>query len=542
MDEAPKNNLFSIWKPLRLFLLAFVPLILIVAVISLAYYFSTENVNIQDLQEKEKFRVELQVDAFSYEFQSVVSDLVALSAHHQFRLISDGDEAADYSALASEFLIFCRNKKMYDQVRFLDETGMEIVRVNFNFAQPVIVPTDQLQSKGGRYYFKDTFNLNKGEVFVSPFDLNIEGGVIERPLKPMIRFGMPIFDSSGAKRGIVILNYFGNKLINQMQDIAHASFNISFQMLLNSDGYFLKGMREEDEWGFMLPGREKKTFSRLFPAQWDKVRRDSSGQFLDDQGLFTFTTVFPLTEGLKSSSGSPEAFASRVQRMEADKYQWKIVLFTPYEEIQAMTSQVREVLIISNAWFGLFAGIGLWFLVRAIVRRQSAEAKIEHMAHFDLLTGLPNRPTLYDRMDIALAAMKRENKHLCVMFLDLDGFKGVNDSHGHEAGDQVLIEVAQRLQQSVRGMDTVARLGGDEFVLVLTSITDMAAVESFATKVINLISEPIMFKGQACNIGASIGIAMYPKDGITQDVLLSKADAAMYAAKESGKNTYRLSA
>jgi len=103
----------------------------------------------------------------------------------------------------------------------------------------------------------------------------------------------------------------------------------------------------------------------------------------------------------------------------------------------------------------------------------------------------------------------------------------------------VLIEVAERLQQCVRKMDTVARLGGDEFVLLLTSITDLETAGGIATKVIDALSEPIIFNKQPCDIGASIGIAVYPKDGKDQDTLLSKADAAMYDAKESGKNTYR---
>lgn len=106
----------------------------------------------------------------------------------------------------------------------------------------------------------------------------------------------------------------------------------------------------------------------------------------------------------------------------------------------------------------------------------------------------------------------------------------------------MLIEVAHRLEQCIRGSDTVARLGGDEFVLVLSSTTDSEASVAIATKVITALSEPIMYNDHPCSVGASIGIAIYPKDGETQDALLSKADAAMYTAKESGKNTYRFSA
>jgi len=535
------NNPSVSSRALKRFFIAFVPLMLIVSGFSYIYYLSAEQGNIELLQKQAKFRLELQTDAFSHEFQSIISDLVVVSGHHEVRQLADGVGGDVSTALADEFLVFCRNKKMYDQVRFMDTSGMELVRVNFNHGQPVIVPKDRLQSKGGRYYFEDTLNLEQGEVFVSPLDLNIEAGAIEQPLKPTIRFGMPIFNSRGEKQGVVVLNYYAARLIDLIEKVAHESTAQGFGMLLNSNGYFFKGMHSEDEWGFMLPDRKGMTFSHLFPAQWDKVSHQSSGQFLDDRGLFTFTTVFPLAEGLKSSSGSPDALGVSAERLDANQYRWKIVSFTPHEGIRGMTSQLRGVLLFSNVLFALLAGIGLWFMLKAIVKRQIAEMEIEHMAHFDLLTGLPNRPLLYDRLGVALANALRNKQLLCVFFLDLDGFKGVNDSLGHEAGDQVLKEVSRRLQKTVRESDTVARLGGDEFVLVLSSTTGPEAAGAIATKVINALSDPIMFNGQSCTIGASIGIAIYPKDGETRDALLSKADAAMYAAKESGKNTFRFS-
>jgi len=534
------NLLSSLSRTLKLFFIFFIPLVLILAGTSVFYYLSVENANIQKLQDRAKLQLQFQTDVFSHEFQSIVSDLIVISGHHELRQIADGG-SYDYTSLANEFLIFCANKKIYDQVRFLDATGMEVVRVNYNQGHPAIVPADRLQSKSGRYYFEDTFKLKQGDVFVSPLDLNIEGGAIEQSLKPMIRFGLPIFNSKGEKRGIVLLNYFGATLIDQIAKAANTSSDMEFGMLVNSDGYFFKGMSKEDEWGFMLPGRKDKTFSNIFPAQWKKIVSNSSGQLLDAIGLFTFTTVYPLTEGLKSSSGSAAAFGSSTERLGANHYQWKIVSFTPQQRIREMTSQLRNTLLIANVLFGLLTGIGLWLLAGAIVKRQLAEDEIEHMAHFDLLTGLPNRPLLYDRMGIALKSAQRNKQLLAVFFLDLDGFKDVNDSLGHEAGDQVLIEVAHRLEQCVRGSDTVARLGGDEFVLVLSSTSDPEASETIATKIITALSEPILFNDHPCSVGASIGIAIYPKDGETQDTLLSKADAAMYVAKENGKNTYRFS-
>ncbi|OIO70246.1 MAG: GGDEF domain-containing protein [Zetaproteobacteria bacterium CG12_big_fil_rev_8_21_14_0_65_55_1124] len=404
----------------------------------------------------------------------------------------------------------------------------------------MIVPPDQLQDKSGRYYFKDTFRLKEGEIFISPFDLNMEHGMIERPFKPVIRFGMPIFNSGGEKRGIIVLTYLGGKVLEQLDKFKHNEIPM-YDMLLNRDGYFLRAIRSDDEWGFMLPERKGNTFANLFPAIWGKIADTPSGQFMDAQGLFTFSMIFPLAEWQKNSSGAPEASGSSVKYIGESEYRWKIVCFTPREAILGMTHELRTVLLIFNAMFALLAGIGICLLARAKVRHRIAEDIIENMAHYDLLTGLPNRPLLYDRLGMALANAKRNKQIISIFFLDLDGFKDVNDSLGHEAGDHVLKEVSSRLQQCLRGSDTVARLGGDEFVLVMTSTTDSEAAGTIATKVINVLSEPIMLNDHSCSVGASIGIAMYPQDGTAAEDLLSKADDAMYAAKESGKNTYRFS-
>lgn len=534
-----KNNSETL-PTLKLFLKIFVPLFLLAAGASLAYYFAEEKGQLQVLMQRRQYSIEAQIHPLRREFQTIVSDLMDLSARHQLKLLVDSSKQADYTALANEILEFCRNKKTYDQIRFLDETGIEIIRVNLNRGSPAIVPQAQLQSKTGRYYFNDTLKLARGEVFVSPFDLNIEGGALERPLKPMIRFSMPVFNSKGEKRGVVVLNYLGEQFIDYLQKTAVSSHIPVFNMLVNSDGYFLKGMQSEDEWGFMLPDRKDKTFDHFFPGQWNEISRNPSGQFVNDLGLFTFMTYHPLSEGLRTSSGSSEAFGSSLKLLDADKYQWKIVSFVPHDAIVGMTRNLKIALLTINAFVGLLGGMGIWFLSVAILRRQAAEYEIQHMAYFDLLTGLPNRPLFYDRLSVALANAYREKTLLSVFFIDLDGFKEVNDQFGHEAGDTVLKEVARRLQHCVRATDTVARLGGDEFVLLLSSVTKPQDAGIFAEKVISLLAEPIMLSDQrAQTIGASIGIALYPKDGSTKDTLLNNADTAMYAAKQSGKNNYQ---
>lgn len=178
-------------------------------------------------------------------------------------------------------------------------------------------------------------------------------------------------------------------------------------------------------------------------------------------------------------------------------------------------------------------------IVRDITERKRAEEKIAHLAHYDLLTDLPNRALFQDSLLHALALSKRKAYRTAVLFLDLDGFKKVNDTLGHDAGDQLLQEVSQRLKDTIRGSDTVARVGGDEFIFVLNEIGSDENAAFAATKIIVALSRPFELKGQHCQVGGSIGISIYPDASEDSEVLIKQADDAMYLAKQSGKNTYR---
>jgi diguanylate cyclase (GGDEF)-like protein/PAS domain S-box-containing protein len=174
-----------------------------------------------------------------------------------------------------------------------------------------------------------------------------------------------------------------------------------------------------------------------------------------------------------------------------------------------------------------------------IVERRQAEARVHHMAYHDSLTGLPNRALLSDRLDRAMLAAQRTGRKLAVMFIDLDRFKTINDSLGHLTGDHLLKEVAGRLCRAVRASDTVARLGGDEFVVLVPGIRDGAECSHVADKMIEALAAPFPFEGRMLHITPSIGICVYPDDGADVQTLMRHADAAMYHAKENGRNNYQ---
>ena len=193
-------------------------------------------------------------------------------------------------------------------------------------------------------------------------------------------------------------------------------------------------------------------------------------------------------------------------------------------------------------------------IVRDITERLRSQAELEaanaqmrrineqlaEVAHFDMLTHLPNRVLLADRLQQAMAHCVRRNKSLAVAFLDLDGFKDINDRYGHAAGDEFLVAIAKRLRSALRDGDTLARIGGDEFVAVMTDLTAEQDCEPLLLRLLQVAAEPLLVNGQSLQVSASIGVTIYPQDGSSSEQLIRHADQAMYLAKQAGKNRFHL--
>ncbi|MBF0285973.1 MAG: EAL domain-containing protein [Magnetococcales bacterium] len=178
-------------------------------------------------------------------------------------------------------------------------------------------------------------------------------------------------------------------------------------------------------------------------------------------------------------------------------------------------------------------------VIRDISHQKRVEERIRHQANYDSLTGLPNRALFLDRLSHELVRTRRQKSHLALMFIDLDRFKWVNDTLGHAAGDALLREASNRLQDCVRKSDTVARLGGDEFTIILPDMSKGPQAERVTRKILDSLAEPFLLEGQEAFISGSIGITIYPDDADEQQDLLKNADSAMYRAKGDGRNTYR---
>ena len=209
-------------------------------------------------------------------------------------------------------------------------------------------------------------------------------------------------------------------------------------------------------------------------------------------------------------------------------------------------SRITKKALVPIIFTLIFSGILLWFMGKNKEREQlyaalfNTTTELTEIANNDELTGLPNRRLLEDRMAQAIKNAARTRQIVAVLFLDLDYFKMVNDTHGHPVGDQLLKLVAIRLKGLLRAEDTVARIGGDEFVILLSNLSSELQAISMAEKVVKVLTEPFQVTGKSLNIGVSVGVALYPEHDTNEKNLIRHADNAMYAAKRQGRSCYAL--
>jgi diguanylate cyclase (GGDEF)-like protein/PAS domain S-box-containing protein len=268
---------------------------------------------------------------------------------------------------------------------------------------------------------------------------------------------------------------------------------------------------------------------------------DFSGNIVEVNAAFCAITGYGKAEVLgrnpriMKSDRHDAAFYARMWKSLVEQGQWQGEVWDRRKNGETFPkwltiNTVRDSAGRATGYVGIFSDL---------TGAKRTEAELERLAHYDSLTGLPNRILFRDRLAQALAQAQRGRRRLALLFLDLDGFKAVNDSRGHAAGDAVLQQVAQRLAASVRASDTLARQSGDEFTILLTEIDSANDAAIVARKLLDAMNEPFEVLGRSGRLSASIGIAMSPEDAEHPEELLANADTAMYRAKESGRNRYQ---
>lgn len=268
---------------------------------------------------------------------------------------------------------------------------------------------------------------------------------------------------------------------------------------------------------------------------------DTAANFVSVNPAFSALTGYSAEEVigrnariLKSGRHDKEFFVTMFQKLKADRF-WKGEVWSKRKNGTIYLAQL-SISAICDAGGSVLQYVGV---CSDITEKWDKEQLVRHMALHDGLTGLPNRTLLMERLGQLIAMSRREPRCVALMFLDLDGFKRVNDTLGHSIGDEVLKTVATRLSGLLRNSDTVARLGGDEFVVLLDNPENSERIAQISARVIAVLNDPMRFDDVEAHVGTSIGIAVFQDGADSAEALLKRADGAMYAAKAAGKNVYR---
>ncbi len=767
--KVKKRHFFKLFLPLAMLL------VVGALVIDQAHYRS----DLAVYRARELANLRGQQETISSHLLRIASDLDFLTNLDGFKALAASDPGAFPESLKQELVAFSEARQIYDQIRFLNAQGMEQLRIDKTGTNAVAIAREKLQDKSGRYYYLKAIGLPPGSLYVSPFDLNMEQGAIEKPLNPVIRFSSPVYDENNQCCGIIVLNYLGQLLLDDIRPAINGRISQSI-MLLNPEGYWLKGLRADDEWGFILPSRAMRRMSEQFPEAWQKIAVGRSDHLDTATGTLTFLTFDPFQKIRRSYPG---------RSLVLEESAWTLVSLLPKAAIQVEIRPFRKALLSGTLVLLAALAAGVWVLLRArsgqrysqrhlhdaeikidqlkesltsgyvaidqngriiefneayrkifgyetselmklswqdltLEKSQGLEAKIfseqvftrgysdiyekecvrkdgsivpvekrafitkdrhgkvssiwaivndisdrrkyeeqllllasvfdntiegiaitdtsgtiqevnpgftsitgysaaeavgknpsilksqhhtpefyremwqqlkkngswageiwnrrkngevyperlsinaikdnhgntthyvsvfyditdikrgedqlRYLAYHDALTDLPNKQLFNDRLETALAHARRTGIKAAVLFLDLDNFKNINDTISHNIGDRFLRHVAGVLQGCLREEDTVARLGGDEFIMLLPEISSERDAFEVAQRVLNALKQPFSIDDIELFTGISIGISIFPDDAADAETLAKNADLAMYKAKASGKNTYRL--
>jgi len=522
----------DLWMPVKrnrskhfylagIFLAVFVPFCVVLFSFHIYIYGSKKDFIRDSLKKSERHEVAIFAEAIEDHFDRLGNDLNFIVALYRNSRFAETASVKAGDDLIADLLAFSRELKIYDQIRFIDNRGRERIRINYNKGQPISVPPGKLQDKKDRYYFGQIQKIAAGKVYLSPLDLNVEQGKVERPYKPTLRVAVAVQNARHERAGIIILNYYGSHLLQHIRERHVPGYlpDLGELSLLNADGYWLLAADPEDEWGFMFAEKKQRRFGRRYPQEWANILAGEDGSFLTANGLFTYTTVRPKDARLKMGG----------------KYFWKLVSRLPLDKTDSMLAHEKSLFVVIGILLVCFsaalAGGGVFFYHRKLLY----EEELRKLASSDPLTGLLNRRAFLDRLLHEKSRFDRHGGSLVLIMADIDHFKQVNDQHGHDAGDYILQRISKIIQTRMRITDVLCRWGGEEFLLLLAG-NDEVDGRCVAEKVRTIVeAELFTFDDRDIPVTMSFGVAFFER-GMAVEQCIQLADQRLYYSKKNGRN------
>lgn len=492
--------------------------------VSLSVEYSKRQIQKQEILSRDTIFIQTIDTLIATRLSRVVSDLVYI--RDSFRITADsGSEPGSFAQVQAQWMAFVNAKRQYDQIRYLNTNGDEVIRVNYTAQGPVITPADQLQNKKDRYYFADSIDMPENQIYVSCMDLNIENGQIQTPIKPMIRLSTPVFDRSGKQTGIIVLNYQGDNLLGLIKTMSMSSTGSIY--MLNDDGYWLYNSADSSrEWAFMYADRENDSFSYQYPDEWAAVRQNASGSLNTENGTFIYGRVFAADAYVVENSypitmGSGDWFI--VSQISPDSKEGQLVRLSLQPMILTMLREQYYVYLMI-----LFISLVIALLMNIARTEQDS---IRFFSEYDTMTGVLNRRAGLAVFHDRYVSNPDRRCHICICFVDVNGLKEVNDTLGHDAGDELICTVADVIKRTIRENDVVARLGGDEFLIVFENM-DEESCEAVWKRIVEGYDTVNQTENRPYLISASHGIEPFQcSANQIIDSAINRADEKMYREK-----------
>ncbi|HET6718631.1 MAG TPA: PAS domain S-box protein, partial [Rhodocyclaceae bacterium] len=359
------------WGFFRRWLLYFVPWAVVIQLALGFYYQIRSQQDLAAIEAESAALTRTGTTVLAQVVQRAMSDLLVLANAGDFAAYAES--GALPPTLGEAWIRFLRIKRVYDQIRFIDLTGREVLRVDYQDGQPVAVAAAGLQNQAQQPYFRAASRLARGEFHISPFDLEVAGGAVELPIKPTIRFVLPVFDRRGQRRGVLVLNYQGQDLLSRLSAVAAPDY--AALMLLNAQGYWLHGAENAaDAWAFMF-GRPI-TLATRYPGSWATLLASEAGRVRDRHGLWAWTTFRPaLAVDLPSDAGGAVGLRERPAGSDDGEF-WKVVSRVPAERLDQLQHERRRDFVLALALGLLGLVLVAWRLAEARQRQKVAEGEL----------------------------------------------------------------------------------------------------------------------------------------------------------------------
>ena len=533
-------------------------------------YGASRELMVEAAQSKLLTATQVMVRRVTFTREAVTRDLKLLSQHPDALAVLQGQHPDAQARLETLFAMLMQSNPSYLQVRLIGQRahGLERVRVDRHDGQPLVIEPPDMQEKGHFAYVSEALKVPAGETYVSRVVINREAGIHAGEGKPSVIMAMPVRSASGDAQAVVVINIDLKGLFEQLGTNLPPTIQV---FLANRSGDLLIHPNSALTFGF--DHGQRHLVQDLMPPTLKLVNGEANqvvfetrqdGQTLVAAFVGQAPVVAAHDTRLMYGMAQPlSVVLADVERLRTAILQIVLAVGVACLLVAVVVARTlaRPINDIGNAarQFAQGEGIGALpthrpdeigdlarsfqlmhdALEQQMGALQKSQQELSDLARLDGLTGLANRRMFHERLQSALAQRRRSGQVVALLCLDLDSFKQINDTHGHDAGDCVLKTVAQRLRANTREVDTPVRLGGDEFAVVVAPAPEVHQLATLAEKLVQAVSAPIPWQNQVVQVGCSMGIACTPVDGECEASLMSATDAAMYAVKQTRQGGFK---